>query len=353
MATLAPGWIVSSSPNRSTTLVLPGGSKWKLPAVMYISGHHTVSSRSNTTSDGRRSRSSSPPPRRVDASGDRGVPLARGSSKDDRRPAFPARRPCSNVFGRRLASAKWTLLGLLEPAGRCRDFIRPADERFRPAEGNARPAHNPARAAAARRPPRTLPVDDPAMDVEYEGTPPQPRPSTTAGRWRRAAARRAPGARRSEAKIAAAYARIDAGDTVADLTAPAAVKRIKDMDRLGIGHDVGMYLAYPERRGYDEHASRGDGNDATDDKTVSLGDGVMVRRADPNMRGEDPIRRMPLVKVGGEASAKGKRGGAPRSPRRAPCRSVNAAVLHRAGAGRGSEVKTRGRWRWDRWVPRW
>ena len=54
-----------------------------------------------------------------------------------------------------------------------------------------------------------------------------------------------------EAKIAAVYAQIDAGDSVADLTAPAAVKRIKDMDRLGIGHDVGMYLTYPERRGYD------------------------------------------------------------------------------------------------------
>ena len=112
-----------------------------------------------------------------------------------------------------------------------------------------------------------------------------------------------------EAKIAEVY-QIDAGDTVADLTAPAAVKRITDMDRLGIGHDVGMYLAYPERRGYDvEYAGRRTGHDKTDDKAVSLGDGVMVRRADPNMRGEDLLRRMPLVKVGGEASGKGKRGG--------------------------------------------
>ena len=182
-----------------------------------------------------------------------------------------------------------------------------------------------------------------AMDVEYEEY-----ASTTSSKhhgWKVETSRRHVERRELEdleAKIAAAYARIDAGDTVADLTAPAAVKRIKDMDRLGIGHDVGMYLAYPERRGYDvEYAdAEGTGNDASDDdKTVSLGDGVMVRRADPNMRGEDLIRRMPLVKVGGEASAKGKRGGGalPEPEEGSVPVGSNAVVLHRAGAGRGSE----------------
>ena len=90
-----------------------------------------------------------------------------------------------------------------------------------------------------------------ALDVEYEEY-----ASTTSSKhhgWKVETSRRHVERRELEdleAKIAEVYARIDAGDTVADLTAPAAVKRIKDMDRLGIGHDVGMYLAYPERRGY-------------------------------------------------------------------------------------------------------
>ena len=75
---------------------------------------------------------------------------------------------------------------------------------------------------------------------------------------------------------------VRAGDSVADLTAPAAVKRIKDMDRLGIGHDVGMYLTYPERRGYDvEYADTNDDGDVDPSEGTavgerSLGDGVMV-----------------------------------------------------------------------------
>ena len=148
-----------------------------------------------------------------------------------------------------------------------------------------------------------------------------------------------------EAKIAAVYAQIDAGDSVADLTAPAAVKRIKDMDRLGIGHDVGMYLTYPERRGYDvEYADTNDDGDVDPSEGTarggerSLGDGVMVRRADPNLRGEDLLRRMPLVKVGGAASGKGSgHGGALPEPEEGSVHvGSNAVVVHRAGAGRDS-----------------
>ena len=148
-----------------------------------------------------------------------------------------------------------------------------------------------------------------------------------------------------EAKIAAVYAQIDAGDSVADLTAPAAVKRIKDMDRLGIGHDVGMYLTYPERRGYDvEYADANDDGDVDPSEGTarggerSLGDGVMVRRADPNLRGEDLLRRMPLVKVGGAASGKGSgHGGALPEPEEGSVHvGSNAVVVHRAGAGRDS-----------------
>lgn len=148
-----------------------------------------------------------------------------------------------------------------------------------------------------------------------------------------------------EAKIAAVYAKIDAGDSVADLTAPAAVKRIKDMDWLGIGHDVGMYLTYPERRGYDvDYADTNDDGDVDPSEGTarggerSLGDGVMVRRADPNLRGEDLLRRMPLVKVGGAASGKGSgHGGALPEPEEGSVHvGSNAVVVHRAGAGRDS-----------------
>ena len=72
-----------------------------------------------------------------------------------------------------------------------------------------------------------------------------------------------------------------------------------------------MYLTYPERRGYDvEYADTNDDGDVDPSEGTavgerSLGDGVMVRRADPNLRGEDLLRRMPLVKVGGAASGKG------------------------------------------------
>jgi hypothetical protein len=41
------------------------------------------------------------------------------------------------------------------------------------------------------------------------------------------------------------YARIDHGDSVADLTAPNATKRIREMDRLGIGFEEPKYLTYP------------------------------------------------------------------------------------------------------------
>ena len=148
-----------------------------------------------------------------------------------------------------------------------------------------------------------------------------------------------------EAKIAAVYAKIDAGDSVADLTAPAAVKRIKDMDRLGIGHDVGMYLTYPERRGYDvDYADTNDDGDVDPSEGTArggerrLGDGAMARRADPNLRGEDLLRRMPLVKVGGAASGKGSgHGGALPEPEEGSVHvGSNAVVVHRAGAGRDS-----------------
>lgn len=42
------------------------------------------------------------------------------------------------------------------------------------------------------------------------------------------------------------YARIDTGDSVSDLTAPGAVKRIKEKDRLGLGGGAApMFLTYP------------------------------------------------------------------------------------------------------------
>ena len=54
----------------------------------------------------------------------------------------------------------------------------------------------------------------------------------------------------AEERLAEVYSRIDTGDSVADLTAPGAVKRIRAKDRLGIGGGAGaMYLTYPEHAG--------------------------------------------------------------------------------------------------------
>ena len=50
-------------------------------------------------------------------------------------------------------------------------------------------------------------------------------------------------------RLAKLYARIDRGDDVADLTAPEATRRIKEMDRLGVDADAPRYLTYPERLG--------------------------------------------------------------------------------------------------------
>lgn len=51
---------------------------------------------------------------------------------------------------------------------------------------------------------------------------------------------------RTQERLAQVYARIDTGDSVSDLTAPGAVKRIKEKDRLGLGGGaVPMFLTYP------------------------------------------------------------------------------------------------------------
>ena len=49
-----------------------------------------------------------------------------------------------------------------------------------------------------------------------------------------------------EASLARAYCVIDRGDDVCDLTAPAVVKRIREMDRLGLTYETPKYLTYPE-----------------------------------------------------------------------------------------------------------
>lgn len=63
----------------------------------------------------------------------------------------------------------------------------------------------------------------------------------------------------AELAIAKAYAVIDRGDDVSDLTAPGAVKRIREMDRLGLTYETPMYLTYPE------DVDAGDSKDPSDD----------------------------------------------------------------------------------------
>ncbi len=54
---------------------------------------------------------------------------------------------------------------------------------------------------------------------------------------------------RVEARLARAYAVIDRGDSVDDLTAPGAVKKIREMDRMGLTARAPRFLTYPEDAG--------------------------------------------------------------------------------------------------------
>jgi len=91
----------------------------------------------------------------------------------------------------------------------------------------------------------------------------------------------------AELAIAKAYAVIDRGDDVSDLTAPGAVKRIREMDRLGLTYETPTYLTYPEEdvdARDSEHPSDDvdDANDADDEpgKLVVTPTAIALKRAE-------------------------------------------------------------------------
>ena len=86
-----------------------------------------------------------------------------------------------------------------------------------------------------------------------------------------------------EASLARAYCVIDRGDDVCDLTAPAVVKRIREMDRLGLTYETPKYLTYPEDAPRDATTAmieRDDGAemDLIDDDVTKLA--LALRRAE-------------------------------------------------------------------------
>ena len=90
---------------------------------------------------------------------------------------------------------------------------------------------------------------------------------------------------RAEARIARAYAVIDRGDSVDDLTAPGAVLKIREMDRLGLTARGPRFLTYPEDEGVGgpEEEEKED-EEEDDDETIGR-TALALRRAE----------RLPLV----------------------------------------------------------
>jgi len=91
----------------------------------------------------------------------------------------------------------------------------------------------------------------------------------------------------AELAIAKAYAVIDRGDDVSDLTAPGAVKRIREMDRLGLTYETPTYLTYPEEDVDARDSERpsddvDDANDADDEpgKLVVTPTAIALKRAE-------------------------------------------------------------------------
>ena len=91
----------------------------------------------------------------------------------------------------------------------------------------------------------------------------------------------------AELAIAKAYAVIDRGDDVSDLTAPGAVKRIREMDRLGLTYETPMYLTYPEdvdagdwKDPSDDVVDDDDDDDDDDDKLDLTPTAIALKRAE-------------------------------------------------------------------------
>jgi len=89
---------------------------------------------------------------------------------------------------------------------------------------------------------------------------------------------------RAEARIARAYAVIDRGDSVDDLTAPGAVLKIREMDRLGLTARGPRFLTYPEDEGVGGPEEEKETDEEKDDETMGQ-TALALRRAE----------RMPLV----------------------------------------------------------
>lgn len=86
-----------------------------------------------------------------------------------------------------------------------------------------------------------------------------------------------------EEKLARIYARFDLGHTAADLTAPGAMKRLKENDRLQLEHSQPKYLVYGD----------GDGDGANGEVVKRLTDG-----GETAQQLEAVTNDMSLVKVG-------------------------------------------------------
>lgn len=115
------------------------------------------------------------------------------------------------------------------------------------------------------------------------------------------------------------YARIDCGDDVADLTAPAAAARVREMDRLGIGKDEPVFLAYPERVGLPAPTDAID--TATDTTDAAIVDPETIRA-----RNDELVRAMPLARLPADGVATGDLVASRRRPDRTPKHDIAPGI---------------------------